>query len=101
MIVDAPERARDLLHESGVTVRVSHVIAVAMNDRPGGAVDILHVLAGAGISIEYMYACVGRVSGKALMVLRVDDRDRAEQLLHQSGFGDVRPDDIYRVPTEA
>ena len=68
MIVDQPDRAKEVLNETGVIVRISHVVAIAMDDVPGGAVTILHTLSENGLNIEYMYACVGKISGKALMV---------------------------------
>ncbi len=97
LIVDQPERAREVLNETGVVVRLTDVLAIAMDDAPGGAVGILHLLSEAGLNVEYMYACVGRVSGKALMVVRVDDLSRAETLLHQNGYGDINPAEIYRI----
>ena len=97
MIVDQPERARDVLTESGVIVRLSDVIAVAMNDAPGGAVGILHLLSEAGLNVEYMYACVGKVSGKALMIIRTDDAEAATGTLRRNGYGDINPADVYRI----
>ncbi len=97
MIVDQPDLARDVLSESGVIVRISEVIAVAMDDTPGGAVGILHLLSEEGISIEYMYACVGRLSGKAIMVIRTDDPEKATEVLHREGYGDVNPAEVYRI----
>ena len=70
LIVDAPDRAAEILRDIGVVVRVTKVLAIAMNDAPGGAGDILHILAGAGLNIEYMYVCVGSVSGQPIMVVR-------------------------------
>jgi hypothetical protein len=96
LIVDRPDEARRVLMEEGIVVRVSDVIAVAMNDTPGGAVDILHALAQAGINVEYLYASVGR-SGKAIMIVRVDDNENAERVLHDGGFHDVHPSEIYRI----
>ena len=97
MIVDQPDLAKDVLTESGVIVRISEVIAVAMNDTPGGAGDILHLLSMAGISIEYMYACVGKLSGKAIMIIRTDDPQRASEILHNGGYGDINPAEVYRI----
>lgn len=96
LIVDRPDEARRVLTEEGIVVRVSNVIAVAMNDTPGGALDILHCLATAHINVEYLYASVGR-SGKAIMIVRVDDDERAENVLHEGGFHDVHPSEIYRI----
>ena len=97
LIVDQPELARDVLTESGVVVRISEVIAVAMNDAPGGAGGILHLLSGAGINVEYMYACVGKMSGKAIMIIRTDDPKTAAEILRKEGYGDINPADVYRI----
>ncbi|MCQ2413960.1 MAG: hypothetical protein MJ082_04090 [Clostridia bacterium] len=97
LLVDQPALAEEKLSESGIIVRQTRVNAVAMKDVPGGAYGILRLLSGTGISIEYMYACVGRVSGEALMVLRTDDTEKAEKLLEDNGFNNVSPQDIYRI----
>jgi len=68
-----------------------------MEDAPGGSVQILDGLANAGVSIEYMYACVGKESGKALMVIRTDNQDLAEATLNNGGFSLDNPADIYRI----
>lgn len=96
LIVDRPEEARRVLTEDGVVVRISNVIAVAMDDVPGGALDILRCFATAGINVEYLYAAIGR-SGKALMIVRVDDDENAERVLHDGGFHDIHPSEIYRI----
>ena len=97
LIVDQPDRAREVLMEAGIVVRISDVLAIAMDDAPGGAVGILHLLSEAGLNIEYMYACVGKQSGKAIMVVRTDDIELAEDILHRGGYGDVNPADVYRL----
>jgi len=97
LIVDQPEKAKEVLSESGVVVSIAKVIAVAMDDAPGGAVGILHILSDNGFNVEYMYACVGKVSGKALMVVRTDDVEETEKALQEKGFGEIKPADIYRI----
>mgnify|MGYP002519021381 CR=1 FL=1 len=97
LLVDQPDRAKEILTESGVTVRLTDVLVVAMDDAPGGAVGILHLLSEAGLNIEYMYACVGRASGKAIMVIRTDDIELAANILHRGGYGDINPAEVYRI----
>lgn len=97
LIVDQPDLAKEVLTASGVVVKAHRVIALAMRDEPGGAGGILRLLADAGVNIEYMYACVGRVSGKALMVVRTDDAEKAEKVLEDNGLDEVSPADIYRL----
>ncbi|MBQ7661261.1 MAG: acetolactate synthase [Clostridia bacterium] len=97
LIVDDPEKAKLVLAESGVVSRISDVIAVAMADTPGGAGAILKILSENGFNIEYMYACVGKVSGKALSLLRVERPADADELLRGKGFAKVNPAEIYRI----
>ena len=97
LIVDQPDRAKEILAKAGVVARLTDVLAVAMDDAPGGAVGILHLLSDAGLNIEYMYACVGKDSGKAIMIVRTDDTELAANILHRGGYGDVNPAEIYRL----
>ena len=97
LIVDKPDVAQKVLTEEGVTVKITDVIAVVMDDAPGGVASALRVISDNDISIEYMYACVGKTTGKALMVIRTEDTQRAEKILCDNGFGDVNPAYIYRI----
>lgn len=97
LIVDCPDRAGEILRESGVVVRITEVLAIPMNDTPGSAGDILHLLSEAGLNIEYMYVCVGRVSGMPIMVIRTDDTERATDILHRAGYGHVKNEDVYKI----
>ncbi len=97
LIVDRPETAQKSLMDDGIIVSITDVVAVAMNDVPGGALGILNILANNDINIDYMYACVGKVTGKALMVLRVEDNELTERILFNNGYSNVNPADIYRI----
>lgn len=89
LIVDKPEEGKAVLSESGVVVRVTNVLGVLMDDVPGGTLGALHLLADAGINVEYMYACVGQNTGKAIMVMQVSDLENGEAVLRQNGFQTV------------
>ena len=97
LIVDKPEEAHKVLTEAGVVVKITDVVAVAMDDVPGGVAAALKIVAENDIGIEYMYACVGKTSGKALMVIRPSELTEAEAALYVKGFGKVNPADIYRI----
>ena len=97
LIVNRPEEAKRVLTDSGVTVRITDMVATVMADRPGGAAEVVSLLSDADIAIEYMYACTGRVGGKALVVMRVDDIEKAEAILSAGGFAAENPEDVYRI----
>ena len=81
VIVDKPDTAVAALQESGFAYTVTDVLAVTVPDEPGSLSKTLASLADNGISIEYSYAFYSREQGKANMVLRVDDNDKAIKLL--------------------
>lgn len=97
LIVNKPDKAKKVLSDSGVVVKITDVVAVVMDDVPGGVAGALKVFADNEISVEYMYACVGKTTGKALMVVRTDDIPRAEAVLDKAGYALANPADIYRV----
>lgn len=85
LIVDKPEDAALALKEAGITVSITNVIAVGINDVPGSFAVPMRILADAGIDVEYMYAFITRQSEKAYVILRVADNDAAAKVLIDSG----------------
>ncbi len=95
LIVDKPELAEQTLRAAGFVVKTTKVLAVAMDDRPGGLAAVLRHLTKAMVSIEYMYAFVGKSDGKAVVVMRVDDLDAALACLREDSSTTVTARDIY------
>ncbi len=94
IIADDIEKAKAVLSEIGVISSVIDVIAVYIDDKTGGLAKVLKTVTDAGISIEYMYAFLGRKEGKALMVLKADDEEGAEKVLSECGVALAVPADI-------
>jgi hypothetical protein len=86
LIVNKPEEAESLLRENGFTVSCTNVIAIAVSDKPGGLAKVLTVLENNSVSIEYMYAFVGKTEDEALVILRVEDPDKAIVILNENGI---------------
>ncbi len=96
IIVDDPEKAREILGKEGVIAKCTNVHAIVIDDQAGGLAKAIDVLKEASISIEYMYAFVGKVSGKALMVLKTDNDKKAEEAFVANSVQMLSPADIYR-----
>lgn len=97
MIVSDPDKAKNALGESGVICKVTDALVVAIDDRPGGFSESLRILTDNGIEVKYMYACVSREQGKAIMVLSVADPAKADELIRNTESGNVDPTLIYRI----
>ncbi|HHW13042.1 MAG TPA: ACT domain-containing protein [Firmicutes bacterium] len=84
LIVNDPGKALAVLRAEGLTVRETEVIAVEVPDQPGGLAAVLQELDAKGINIEYMYAFVGKTAENAIVIFRVEEIDRALELLENS-----------------
>ena len=86
LIVNDPDRTLCLLREAGFAVSVTKTLAAPIHDVPGGLAKILRILTDNAISVEYAYAFISRKQGDAYVILRVNDCDRAENLLIGQGI---------------
>ena len=94
IVVDKPEKAKELLNASGFVVRMSSAVAVELEDRPGVLDRMLHVIADANLGINYIYSIVLR-SGKApLMIINTDDLFKTAEVLKENGFMIAEEEDI-------
>ncbi|MBO5937166.1 MAG: ACT domain-containing protein [Clostridia bacterium] len=85
IIVDKADDAAATLKEAGITVSVTNVIAIGIDDTPGAFSVPMRILSDAGIDVEYMYAFITRKSEKAYVILRVADNDTAAKVLMDKG----------------
>lgn len=81
LIVKEPDKVKAILEESGFISTLNDVIGVEISDKPGGLAQIVSLFASNGINMEYMYAFLTRIEGKAYLVVRVDDTKAVEKLL--------------------
>ncbi|NLG53062.1 MAG: acetolactate synthase [Clostridiales bacterium] len=86
LIVNDPERAMNALEKEGVTVSKTQVIGVKLNDAPGALAHVLNVLSRHHISVEYTYAFITHSKNEACVILRVEDNDKAINILNQNGI---------------
>lgn len=84
LIIGEWERAKDVLEAAGFVVKVVDVLAIEVPDRPGGLADVLRVIEGAKINVEYMYAFAEKRDNKAVLIFRFDDAEAAIRALEHS-----------------
>ena len=97
IIVNDPEKAFKALKVEGFTVSETEVIAVEVSDTPGGLANALKILDQSKINIEYLYAFLEKCSEKALVVFRVEQADKAIEVLGQNGINVIKDKDVYQL----
>jgi hypothetical protein len=97
LIVNDNEKAKRLLKENGFTVRITEVVAVEVQDKPGGLHQILTALSTAGVNVEYMYAFVRQSGRNAVLVFRFDNTAAAAEVLRREGVRVIDGQDLYAM----
>ena len=82
MAVSDPTKALMLLGERGVLALETEVLMIETENHPGVLGQMAHRLADAEVNIEYAYMAATLNSTKGLMILRPDDVEKAQQVLH-------------------
>jgi hypothetical protein len=86
LLVQEQEKAQNLLAQAGFVVKNTPVLVVPIPDQPGGLAAILAALDRENINVLYMYAFPSGKDGKALMVFRFEEPEKALAVLENAGF---------------
>jgi hypothetical protein len=78
--------ALNALRTNGYTARVSDVICACVPDRPAGLADVLGMLDGAHISIEYLYSFVRNTGVDALLIFKLSDPEKGVRVFQENGI---------------
>lgn len=97
IIVSDPQKAEKVLKENEFTVSCTNVIAIAIEDKPGGLSKALSIIEAESIGIEYMYAFVGKASDGALVIIRVENPDKAVEILTKNNIKVLSSDSVYKL----
>ena len=84
IICSDPERAFVVLSGQGITVTLTDVFAIQLEDKPGEAARVLAIFAEADINIAYMYSFL--LSGKGILVFRTNDTERTQQVIREKSL---------------
>ena len=98
LIVNKPDKAVRVLKDNGFTVGTTDVIAITVEDHPGGLAQVLDLLDKVQVDIEYMYAFIGnKSSGRAMVILRVENPEAAITTLKENHVDVLPSSEVYRL----
>ena len=97
MVVDDTEKRYKALHDDGFTVSETDVLAVEIKDIPGGLYEITNTLSVNNINVDYAYAFVTAKAERAMLILRVDDIERATKVLSEAGMRLATREEIQNI----
>jgi hypothetical protein len=97
LMVDNVDKAFNILKKNQFSVSITDVIAVVVDDTPGGLHKVLFNLGIEKINIEYMYAFITRnIEDKAIIIFRIDDVKKAVDTLNKAGFKVLSSEELFK-----
>ena len=94
LVVDDPDRGRELLVQEGFPFTESSLVAVEVT--PADLSRLMAALLQAELNINYLYSFIPHPDGKSIVGLSLEDNELAEQALRRNQFKTVRQPDISR-----
>lgn len=97
LLVDDPRKAYEALQREGFSSFMKEVIAVVMDDRPGGLHRVCRVLGESGVNIEDAYGFIFQDRKTAILVVEVDKIPEAEEILSAKGLELLSDEELYSL----
>ncbi len=94
IVVDKTDKAVEILKKENYLLSLTDVIAVNIPDKPGALHEIAEFLGNNNVNIEYIYSSTF-LKGEAIVVLRVDDNEKAMKTFKDKGVKLVESKDLY------
>ena len=97
LIVQDPEKAKEILEENSFIVKIIDVIGIELDDTPGGLASVLKILNNNNINLEYLYAFTHEKTEKAILLLQSNDFNLLSKVLNKYNISIVPPEEVYNL----
>ena len=94
LIVSDNEKSIEALEKDGFIVKENEVIILAVPDEPNGLNSTLAVFDEKDINLEYLYAFVSSKTDEAIVVMRLENMEKAIEALENSNIKILDENDI-------
>lgn len=85
LIVDKTDEAVIALGNAGFTTKLTDVVAVEIEDKPGSLAHLMELYQKSQVNIEYLYASLEGETGKAVVIFKLEDHEKGLKILADNG----------------
>uniref|UniRef100_A0AB33IN34 ACT domain-containing protein n=1 Tax=Prevotella sp. GTC17253 TaxID=3236793 RepID=A0AB33IN34_9BACT len=79
IICSEPLKAYKMLKNHGVSVALSDVFALELDNKPGCAADAIEIFAQENVGLTYLYSFL--LNGKGVLIFRTDNAEKAKEII--------------------
>ncbi|MBP7495964.1 MAG: ACT domain-containing protein, partial [Spirochaetales bacterium] len=87
IVVDQPDKTLKALRDAGFTARATEVLAVEVEDKPGGLAKVMEIFKQNRVNIEYLYVSLEKNKEKAVVIFKVEDLKLGKKIVEEHGLG--------------
>ncbi|MHA1263613.1 MAG: ACT domain-containing protein [Candidatus Helarchaeota archaeon] len=95
IIVNNPDKCTSILKKENYLVSETEVLALEVEDKPGGLHKVAKLMGENGINIEYIYSTL--VTGAAIILMQVSDLEKAGKTLKENGIKVLSGKEVYGI----
>ena len=96
-VVDRPDAAYEALTDAGLAARKREVLAIEMEDEPGGLSRIARILEDKGINVLDATAFLTGEEGKAVLLVETERIPEAKRVVEEAGLVTLSDQEIYSL----
>ena len=95
IICSEPTRAYETLKNAGISVNLSDVFAIKLENEVGRAADTIKLFSDAGIEISYLYSFM--LGNNGIMVFRTNNAERAREIIMLNKLDFIAEKDLSKL----
>ena len=95
IICSEPTRAYEALKNAGISVNLSDVFAIKLENEVGRAADTIKLFSEAGIEISYLYSFM--LGNNGIMVFRTNNTERAREVIMLNKLDFIAEKDLSKL----
>jgi len=86
VIVDDEKKAKEILDENGISLKITDVFAIEIDDHVGSFNDVVTTLSTNNINIEYTYTVSNTKNGAFIFKVNPIEFDKVTQILEEKNI---------------
>ncbi len=95
LLLDKPQAGNEALQKEGIASTLKSIVAIKVDDSPGGLHRAASVLSQKEINVEDAYGFTIRENNMAVFVFQVENVPLTEKILESEGFKIISDNELY------
>lgn len=95
IITSEPQRAFEALKAKNISVNLSDVFAISLDNKVGKASDAISLFTQAGLNMEYLYSFL--IKDRGILIFRTNDPAKTSEIISTNNLAHIREADLINL----